>query len=163
MEQIYHVHNVVRSNRTKQLRSTSIGPQRKTQKLAGGAIIVRCGRYTALSESALKAHLCLIKQACKEGKLEVRMPNGQLIDLDTFNALPLSPTSPAPNPPLDSVANDTQNVGENFPLFPGGTGMAMDAKAPDVSVPEAPELEKQEEPSYDPVVTRRRSRNKKES
>jgi hypothetical protein len=53
-------------------------------------------------------HLPEILKAWKEGKIEVRTPTGQVVNLDTFTVSPAAVEKPQPNVLPDSVARDKQ-------------------------------------------------------
>jgi len=89
-----------------------------------GGFIVRRARPVRISETQLNALLPQLKVAEAEGRLELRTPAGQLIDLDTLQVAAgediVSP--PLPNFLPDSAARD-KPAGMPMPLYQEGTGI----------------------------------------
>lgn len=112
---VYKVHSTVRDIRTRTARVRSPTRHRFVLRLAGGAITVRRARPATVTLEVLRRYLDVLKDAQREGKIEVRTVTGQPVDLDTFKpigSLPVAP--PKPHRLLDSAANDK--------TFPGGVG-----------------------------------------
>jgi len=78
-------------------------------------------RPLTISEEELNANIEHLRERHAQGMIEVRTPDGRIIDLHSMEAGPGRVQSPDPNFPLDSVENDT-NRGIDYPQFLGGAG-----------------------------------------
>lgn len=106
-EQTYMIHSTVRKVETRLLRAVAPQHHKLVQRLAGGDILVRRARPTAVTESKLLKNLAELRQAEKEGRIRVTTNTGRPVDLDSLAPKPVVAVSkPLPNPPLDSAAND---------------------------------------------------------
>lgn len=166
-EHIYKVHSCVRKVKTRLKRVQSPARHKFVQRLAGGAIVVRRKRPATITGSQLKAYLAEIKKANEEGRVEVRLVTGELVDLDTMEAAPKAPSPPAPKPPLDSAANDKTfeaGVGEKIPKYRGGKAIDEHAEPPSpLTMPDGGEPEEVDDgpdPEKDPAAARRRKKKK---
>ena len=101
------VHNTVRRVTTRSLRTRSPGRHRFTQRINGGAIVVKRKCPRTYPESVIMANLEALKEANAVGALEVRTKGGELVDLSTMTAAPQeAPASPPPNFKQDSAKDD---------------------------------------------------------
>jgi hypothetical protein len=147
----YKIHSMVRSVHTRLQRQQAAKHHRFVTRLAGGAITVRRARPATVTEAQLKRHLGAVQQAVREGKVQVRTPTGQVVDIfgDKFHLESETPavSPPKPSPPQDSVANDKTyeaGVGESMGAFPDTPGHMDDVPVPSVNV-ELPSSDEDEE------------------
>jgi hypothetical protein len=143
-EPVYKIHSMVRKVATRTQRATSAKRHRFVQRLAGGDITVRRARAATVSESKLKAHIKELREAVREGRIVVKTPTHQVVDIfgDEFHLVSETPVaekhSPPAQPPQDSVANDKTfegGVGENRPMYEGATPQGELAPSPSVNKP----------------------------
>jgi hypothetical protein len=158
---LFYVHNTSRGrgNRT---RRAQLPSHRGLKQYLGGELRLIRGAPLALTQEQMSKYEAELKEKILAGLIEVRTPDGRLINFETLETLaPPEVSKPLPKPPLDSIANDKQNVGQKMPQFAGGEAHVEDdpnkmpdlvAKAP-VQEPEGteggPELngpETQDEP-----------------
>lgn len=157
---LYKVHSTVSKVHTRVKRMRATGPQKRAQKFVGGTITVRRERPATITEAQLLEHLDAFKKAQQEGRIEVRTITRQLVDLNTLKAAPLPVVPPKPHPLLDSVARDTQNVGEKMPTFMGGKAVDQQVTVPELSklIDDKPV---EDFVGGDPVLARQKARHKK--
>lgn len=143
---IYKIHSLVRKVQTRLKRQKAAGRHRFVQRLAGGDITVRRARPATVTEAKLERHLAELREAVREGKIEVRTPTGRVVDIlepppayfddDDLDGLEEETpvvSKPLPHPPLDSAANDKtfeHGVGEDRPLFEGGDPQGVTPESP---------------------------------
>lgn len=136
--------NATRSRTNRTLRAQQPKHHGLKQYLAGGKYRVIRGRPIVLTEEEVGRYyeeICLKVQA---GIFELRTQDGRVVDVTTGRPVhQQNATVPLPNPPLDSIANDKQNVGERMPQFIGGsTEMDETGDLPDlVKGAEGPEVQ----------------------
>jgi hypothetical protein len=118
-----------RSNRTLRAKQPMRAPLR--QQLAGGKYRVLRGRPITLTEREVMEILPELVAKVDAGALEICMLDGRPIDVRTGEPL-VGPrvSPPLPNPPMDSIANDKQNVGQRMPQFAGGDTETGDSDVP---------------------------------
>jgi hypothetical protein len=163
-ERIFKVHSGVRKRHTKLKRRKTPGRPDFVQRLAGGDVVVRRNRAATITESKLKAHLPEFERAYNEGRIEVKTPTGQLVDLKTLAVVEKLPAPPPqPHPPLDSAARDTQGVGEKMPVYQDGKALDETAEPPPKPVLPGDDAEKDavESGHGDPAAVRKRARKAK--
>ena len=108
-----------RANRTLRAQQAKHHPLR--QHLGGGKYRIIRGRPITLTESEVMTHIKEIREKVLSGALEIRTQDGRLVDVETGEPMTdLQKSMPLPNPPMDSIANDKQNVGQRMPQFAGG-------------------------------------------
>ena len=132
---MYKIHSMVRSVHTRTQRTKSPKRHRFVQRLGGGAITVRRTRPATITKELLERYLEEIKQGVEEGRLVVKTPTGEVVDLTTMTATP-KPVADSPRPEVqpDSAANDKTydgGVGQHMPIFPDGGGQMQ--APPDLS------------------------------
>lgn len=165
-ENIFKVHSGVRKRHNKLLRRKAPGRADFVQRLIGGDVVVRRNRPATITESKLKAHLPEFQRAYDEGRIEVRTPTGQLVDLKTLSVVEKLPAAPPkPQPPLDSAANDKtfpDGVGEDIPSMEGGKALGEDLPSPGVaSLPGDEPVPVEEAGDRDPAAARKKARGKR--
>lgn len=116
----YLVHNTSRSIHTRTLRAAQPTHTGHKQFITSAQLRLVRARPLQITEEQLRDNLEELREKTGRGLLSVSTLDGRKIDLDTFipEEAPLPPVKP--HPPLDSVANDKQNVGEYMPKFHGG-------------------------------------------
>jgi len=140
-EPVYKIHSMVRKVATRTLRAKSPSRHRFVQRLAGGDITVRRARAATVTESKIRLHIKELRAAVREGRIVVKTPTHQVVDIlsDEFHLESSTPVaSPAPKLQLDSAADDKTyegGVGEDRPLFPGGVPQSQVAPSPSVNKP----------------------------
>lgn len=113
----YAIHNTVRGRHNRAQRAAQPQHHRFKHYIAGQRLIR--GRPLTITEEQFQAGLADIKAKAAVGILEVRTPDGRLLDLETMQPVaPAPPSPPLPNPPDDSIAND-KPWGETIPRYPG--------------------------------------------
>lgn len=130
-ERRFLIRNSTRGRANRTLRATQ--PQRHSlrQYLAGGKYRIIRGRPITLGLSEIQAIMPELVAKVRSGALEICTPDGRLIDIETGEPMvDMAPSAPLPNPPLDSIANDQQNVGQSMPQFAGGDTETGDADVP---------------------------------
>ncbi len=158
----YKIHNMSRAVETRHLRAAS-SAQRAPKKLllGGGVVRVLRGRPATVAERALRRMLPELVKREARGELKVTNMAGQRVDLSTLKPIePPAPEEPKPNPPLDSAANDKQNVGEHKPQHVGGAAAGQKLETPAVVTSGVPEGS--EEPSAELVEAIYESGTRKE-
>jgi hypothetical protein len=147
-EAVYHVHNVVRSQETRLTRVQAARRHRMNLLLGGGILRVPRGRFMPITESLLRKLQPELLRSEAEGAIKVTKPDGQRVDIMTLKPVGPGPTStPLPNKPLDSAANDQtyeHGVGQHMPPHPGGKAVNEGIGLPEVlsgGVPEGVEDE----------------------
>ena len=150
-EEQYKIHNTSRFSRT----------------LGGGDRKVRRDSPVTVSASKLQQFMGAI---LADSSLEVRDMSGKLLDSKALAAGVVTPSAERPNTPvnsspnfrLDSAANDPTfpgGVGNHLPTMQGGKGMGEHVETPSIGMPGTLE-EKPIEGGGDPVVARKKDRNK---
>lgn len=132
----YKIHSMVRKVQTRLQRAKAPSRHRFVQRFGGGSITVRRARPATVTEDKLMAHLEELKKAVKEGRIVVKTPTHEVVDLETMSTAPAPATdSPKPAPPSDTAAADKtfeEGVGEHKPIFPEGAGQAQQVESPHV-------------------------------
>lgn len=132
----YRIHSLVRKVQTRLQRAKSPSRHRFVQRFGGGSITVRRARPATVTEDKLLANLDELKKAVRDGRVIVKTPTHEVVDLDTMSASPQpSKDSPKPKPPEDTASADKtfeEGVGEHKPIFPDGAGQAQKVEAPQV-------------------------------
>jgi hypothetical protein len=135
--ELYKIQSLVREISTRNQRMKAAVHHRFVQRFGGGTITVRRTRPATVTKAALLTYLEEIKKAVSDGKVQVTTLTGGIVNLDTFEVTPVvQPSSPLPNPPPDSAANDKTyvgGVGEHKPLF-GGEGGVPGGEAPPLTI-----------------------------
>lgn len=143
----YYLHSVTRSVHTRVHRMRAAQHHTAVQKLAGGKFVIKPRRPFPFSEEYLKTHFQEVRQAWKEGRIEVRTRiGGKLVDLDTMQLGEPAPSTPLPNTSLDTAARD-KPAGEK--MRPYLDGKAQTEEAPVPSLLATPEPEDDEEKDED--------------
>lgn len=119
MGTMYAIHNTVRGRHNRTQRAAAPAHFRFQQRVGAAQTRLVRGRLLMVTEEALLRDLEELKKKQKAGILEVRTLDGRVLDLETMQPAPLPATTPLPNPPLDSAAND-KPAGQPMPQFPGG-------------------------------------------
>jgi hypothetical protein len=115
----FHVINTSRGRANRTLRAQQPSRVRYKQYLGSEQLrSVRC-RPLVVSAEWVEKNLEELKKKSAIGAIEVRTPDGRLVDLSTLEAAPAPAEVPQPNPPLDSAAND-ENRGRFYPKFADG-------------------------------------------
>lgn len=117
----FHVHNAVRSRHNRTLRAQQPKHHGLKQYIGGGKYRSIRGRPIFLTDEEFELHRKEIEMKVAAGIFTVTTVDGRPVDLGTMAAPPVPPSPPLPNPPMDSIANDKQNVGQEMPQFPGGS------------------------------------------
>jgi hypothetical protein len=117
---LYYVHNVTRGRHNRTLRATQPKHHGMKQYLGGGKYRSVRGRPIVLSDSQVFEHLEELKAKVGAGIFELRTQDGRIVDINTGRAAPRGESKPLPRQIPDSIANDTQNVGQQMPQYPGG-------------------------------------------
>jgi len=127
----YLIHSGVRKRHTALKRRMAPVNAALVQHIGG--FIIRRTRPVRISETQLNALLPQLKVAEAEGRLELRTPAGQLIDLSTLQVAAgediVSP--PLPNFLPDSAARDVP-AGMPVPLYQEGTGIMQEGTLPEL-------------------------------
>jgi hypothetical protein len=123
----YFVHSGVRKRHTALKRRLAPVNAALVQHIGG--LVVRRARPVPVTHAKVMQILDQLKAAEAEGRLELRTPDGRLVDLNTLApaAPPVAP--PAPNFLPDSAARDLP-AGQNMPLYQEGTGIMQETEAP---------------------------------
>lgn len=130
-EKLYHLMNTCRSVQTRVVRANNPTHSGLKQFIGGTHRLIR-QRPLVFSEELLLQHLDEIRKKHAIGMLEVRTPDGRLVDLETLEPGPSEPTPLKPAPLQDSIAND-EPWGERMETVPGGAPMAEAfADTPDI-------------------------------
>jgi len=115
----YAIHSTVRGRHNRTLRAQAPAHHRLKQYVGQNQTRLVRSRPLTISEEELLRDLEELKKKSLMGILEVRTLDGRKMDLETLAPLPAAPSSPLPNPPLDSAAKDTP-AGQPMPNLPGG-------------------------------------------
>jgi hypothetical protein len=118
METQYAVHSVVRSTAFRLYRATLPQHQKKRHLICNQTLRLLPGRRLLISEKSLLKHLEELQEKAKLHILEVRTPDGRLVDLSTMATAPAEPKVLLPHPRLDSVAYD-RPTGQYIPPYVG--------------------------------------------
>lgn len=120
-EEKFLLKNATRGRTNRTLRAQQPVHHRLKQYVAGGKYRVIRGRPVVLRRSEVETHFKELKEKIASGVFELCTLDNRPVDIETLKATKeIGPSAPLPNPPLDSIANDKQNVGERVPMFPGG-------------------------------------------
>jgi len=131
---MYRVHSTVMSRRTRALRHRTPGKNRWVQHVCGGTVLVRRARPASISEDLLLDHIEELQRLNKEGRIEVRTPSGQLVDLQTLEAAPPPKPPRKPERRRDSIADDDFAVLQPTPAdVPDIDGTISELTAPIVT------------------------------
>ena len=163
----FGIHNVSRSRHNRTLRAAGVA--RGLKQYIGGTHRLIRGQVLVLTAEQIELHLKELQEKEAAGLIEVRTLDGRKLSLNEPGrpVAPAVPASPAPHPVLDSIANDTQNVGNRVPQFPGGDAhMDEDPNiVPDLvkaaEVEEPPVVESFSIETAEPVVTEEQPHHKK--
>ena len=117
----YKLHNISRKKQHRTFRAQQAVHTHKKHFILDNSSRLVAARPQLVSEEVLLRHIDEIRAKAAQYILEVRTPDGRLVDLQTMKALPASPESPLPHPQLDSVANDTP-TGIYIPPYVGDDG-----------------------------------------
>lgn len=132
VESTYLLCNTTRGRMNRTLRAQQPVHHRLKQYVAGGKYRVIRGRPIVLTEREITRHAEEIGAKIASGVFELRTRDGRLVDFKTGRSSPMPPTPPLPNPPLDSIANDKQNVGQHMPQFSGGDSEGVEGDVPEL-------------------------------
>lgn len=110
-EPTYYIHNATRSVHTRRTRAQAAQHPKLTQKLAGGALVVKRGRPVAVSATRLGQLMPSLLAAFDAGSIILKDSTGVTLNHRTGEPL-VTPAaaSPLPNVLLDSAANDKNPV-----------------------------------------------------
>lgn len=116
------VHSMVRRQKTRTARVKSPTRHRFKQYLFHdpNKRLIR-NRPLTISEEELKDNIEHLRERHEQGMIEVRTPDGRIVDLQSLKAGPARVQSPDPSFPLDSVEQD-KNMGIDYPQYSGGAG-----------------------------------------
>lgn len=142
-KELFHIVSTSRSIRTRTVRARNATHAGLKQFIGGQYRLIR-NRPLVLPKSEVDKYLDEIKAKQSAGMVEVRTPDGRLVDLETFEVEPPLPVAPKPHPPQDSIENDDA-WGEDNPSVPEGKPVAQAIRELDEKVPE----ETEEGVSYD--------------
>lgn len=117
---LYYVHNTTRGRHNRTQRAGQAKHAGLKQYIGGGKYRVIRGRPVALTREQVSLHVEELAQKVAAGIFEVRTHDGRIVDMRTGDAAPRNASAALPRPILDSIANDTQNVGQPMPQYPGG-------------------------------------------
>lgn len=124
----FYVHSGVRKRHTRLKRMQASTHPALVQHIGG--LIVRRSRPVRISEAKVAEILPQLQQAHAEGRLELRTPDGRLVDLQSLAPVTAPEVSrPLPNPPLDSAAND-KPTGAQLPAYYEGTAISAKTTTP---------------------------------
>lgn len=130
-EEKFLLKNAVRGRMNRTLRAQQPVHHRLKQYIAGGKYRVIRGRPVVLKRSEVDKHFDELKTKIAAGVFDLCTLDGRLVNIDSLEPIKeLGPSAPLPNPPLDSIANDQQNVGQHMPQFPGGHVEGQPAEVP---------------------------------
>jgi hypothetical protein len=101
----YYLWNMSRDVRTRVVRANNPTHGGMRQFIGGTHRLIR-GRPLIVSEDVMLRHIEEIKQKNSMGMLEVKTPDGRLVDLQTLEPAPAAAIPPKPAPLQDSIAND---------------------------------------------------------
>lgn len=110
MSAFYQIRSDVRRVQTRVKRASSPTRHKFTQNLMGGRVRLVRNRSINVSRELVMEHLDELREKADAGILSVCLPDGRPVDLHDPDFAPVGPervAPPLPNPPLDSVANDT--------------------------------------------------------
>ncbi len=144
MATTYAIHNTARARHTRGVRSTNATHRGMKQYVTTGQHRLIRGRPVIVTEEVLLTNLEELRKKNKAGILEVRTLDGRILNLDTLVPPVATFPPPLPHPPLDSVARDTQNVGNPMQLFPGGESLTTTPDPIAEPKPAAPPIEDEE-------------------
>lgn len=113
------IHSIVRSRMNRTQRAMAAEHGGLSQYILGASRRLVRGVPIEVIESEVVKHLPELKQKWRSGILEVRTPDGAVVNLETMEAATPPPPAPLPHPPLDSAANDTPS-GWDMPQVAGG-------------------------------------------
>lgn len=132
------LHSGVRKRHTrgKRMRNPMAYRARFVQRI-GGDIVVRRNRPARVNEKAFVKHREEILQRVQAGLLEVRTPDGRLIDAANMQVVE-PPREPAPTKPEPVKAEDMP-VGRPIPITPEGTAQTEPIDPPKITQPIIPE------------------------
>ncbi len=155
--EIFHIHNLTRSQETRVARAKAARRPRFKQMLGGGLIRLVRGRPMPVAKSLIEKLRRELLDKEAEGILKVTMPDGRRVDITTLKPLdPKKAAAPKPQPPLDSAADDKtfeHGVGVEVPQVPGGLVQSATPPLPEAlkgmpegvdGIPEGQEPEGQE-------------------
>lgn len=132
-EEKFLLKSVVRGRMNRTLRAQQPVHHRLKQYLAGGKYRIIRGRPVVLQRSEVDKYFDELKTKIAGGVFELCTMDGRLVNIDSLEPIKeLGPSTPLPNPPLDSIANDQQNVGQLIPQFPGGHVEGQQVDKPDL-------------------------------
>jgi hypothetical protein len=118
--EMYYVHNVTRGRHNRTQRAGQPRHHGLKQYLGGGKYRSIRGRPIVLTREQVMQHIEELVKKVDAGIFELRTQDGRIVDIRTGEAAPRGASAALPRPVLDSIANDTQNVGEQMPQYPGG-------------------------------------------
>lgn len=145
----YFLHSVTRSVHTRVHRMRAAQHHTAVQKLAGGKFVIKPRRPFPFSEEYLKTHFQEVRNAWKEGRIEVRTKiGGKLVDLDTMQFGESVPSAPLPSTPLDTAAKD-KPAGEKMRPYLDGKAQTEEAPVPSLLAIPEPEDDEEEKEAED--------------
>ena len=118
METPYVVHSVVRKVRHRTFRAQAPAAIRRKQYIGDTQARLVPGAKMYVSEEWLKRNLLELQQKHDDRIIEVRTPDGRLVDLHTLEPAAPAPVPPKPNFLPDSVARD-RKIGQYIPPYVG--------------------------------------------
>ena len=144
-EQMFLLRNATRSRLNRTLRAQQPVHHRLKQYACAGKYRIIRGRPVQIPMSELQKHFEEIQAKVTSGVFDLCTLDGRLVDIESGRPVVEHMVSaPLPNPPMDSIANDKQNVGQAMPQFPGGDFEGMERDVPELvasaTMPEEPEL-----------------------
>lgn len=157
---LYHLMSTSRSVRTRVVRAHNPMHSGLKQFIAGEYRLIR-KRPLVFTEEQLAKHLQEVKNKQALGMLEVRTPDGRLVDLETMQVATASAAPPKPAPPKDSIAND-EPWGEKMSEVPAGVPMqdaALDDSGEEYEDVEEEEVEEGAKAPAKKATKRRRRRS----
>lgn len=155
----YYVHNSSKHPVLRQLRAARPTHDGHKQYITKDQLRLITGRPVRLTEAQVKANLPELLEKEAQGLLVVKTVEGKPVSLKTLEVGEKpAPAVVVPNFPMDSIANDKQNVGQLIARFDGGSGtppsslpdMGIDYEEPVIAAPQEEVLEEvHEEAAHD--------------
>jgi len=143
---LYHVVSTSRHVKTRTVRAQNATHSGLKQFIGGTYRLIR-NRPLVLPEAEVQKYIEELRSKQALGMLEVRTPDGRLVNLDTLKVVGKIPvTPPKPHPPQDSIAND-DTWGEQVENVPGGKSLqqAMNELDAKNAARKAAEVEEEDE------------------